>query len=319
MGEGDSVDSAYEAAGASASESFSILGNETRLSILLALWQMFDPFGAENSVSFSELHDSVGSVDSGQFNYHLGKLLGDFVEHSDDGYRLTRTGLTFVQTVIASTASHEQWVGRTEVDEACPRCGATVTVTYENEEVTAACTECSGFFRTDMSQDGQIFQFEFPPAGCADRTAAGRLRAAFSFQLHRIEAMMDGVCPTCGGHVDWWLDVCEDHDAADGICDACGNPFIGLVRWRCRTCKASLWGPSWSPAMKHPAVVSFFYTHGIERDHSAWETAKRGFACTEELISREPLRLRGTVSVDDHNLHVTVDETLTVVEVRQSG
>lgn len=300
-----------------ASEAFSVLGNETRLSILLALWEAYDPFAAEHSVPFSQLRDSVGIRDSGQFNYHLGKLVGQFIEQSNKGYRLTRAGLTFVQVVVAGTVSRELENTRSEIDESCPRCGATVLVTYGNDEVTVECTECPGFFQSAPNQPGHIFQFGFPPAGFADRTSGDVLRAAFSYQLHRIEAMMDGVCPTCGGRIETWVDLCEDHDVDSGLCDSCGSSFMALARWRCRTCKASMFGPSWEPVLNHPAVVAFYYNHGIEHDHSTWATARRGVACTEELVSTSPFRLRITVEVDDDYLHVTVDEALTVRDIRE--
>lgn len=79
-------------AGAEATEAFSLLGNEARLAVLLALWDAAEPFDeagswdpAEgNAVPFSELRDRVGMRDSGQLNYHLGELEGHFVEQTDE-------------------------------------------------------------------------------------------------------------------------------------------------------------------------------------------------------------------------------------------
>jgi hypothetical protein len=58
------------------------------LSILLGLWEAFEPFTEENAVSFSELRDRVGTRDSGQFNYHLDQLTGHFIRATDSGYEL---------------------------------------------------------------------------------------------------------------------------------------------------------------------------------------------------------------------------------------
>lgn len=43
-----------------ASEAFSILSDETRLSVLLALWEAFGPVAANNAVSFSDLRERLG-------------------------------------------------------------------------------------------------------------------------------------------------------------------------------------------------------------------------------------------------------------------
>ena len=37
--------------------------------------------------TFSELREAVGMRDSGQFNYHLDKLLGTFVRVTEEGLR----------------------------------------------------------------------------------------------------------------------------------------------------------------------------------------------------------------------------------------
>src|SRR6056297_3085653 len=55
-------------------EAFGLVANETRLSILQALW------GAEERpVAFSDLRRAVGMADSAQFNYDLQQLEGHFV------------------------------------------------------------------------------------------------------------------------------------------------------------------------------------------------------------------------------------------------
>jgi DNA-binding transcriptional ArsR family regulator len=48
-------------------EAFAVVGNETRLAILEALWR-----SPERPVTFSDLRRRVGMRDSAQFNYHLG-------------------------------------------------------------------------------------------------------------------------------------------------------------------------------------------------------------------------------------------------------
>lgn len=68
-------------------EAFSLVANETRFQILQALWE-----ADATQQTFPDLRASVGIRDSGQFNYHLGKLIPEFVRQPDDGYELTYAG-----------------------------------------------------------------------------------------------------------------------------------------------------------------------------------------------------------------------------------
>lgn len=92
-------------AGPRASDAFELLANETRLAILLALWEAYEPFGTGGGLTFSELRDRVGMRDSGQFNYHLGKLEGEFVQSTDGGYKLRPAGEKITRAVIGGLDS----------------------------------------------------------------------------------------------------------------------------------------------------------------------------------------------------------------------
>lgn len=78
-------------------QAFAVLGNETRLTILLTLES------ADGALGYSELKRQVGVYDSGRFNYHLDKLLGHFIDGADDGYRLRDVGRRAAQAVVAET------------------------------------------------------------------------------------------------------------------------------------------------------------------------------------------------------------------------
>ncbi|MFB6198976.1 MAG: hypothetical protein ABEI52_12035, partial [Halobacteriaceae archaeon] len=51
--------------GERATQAFELLSDETRLAILVALWEAFEPFDGGNSLRFSELRSRVPSTDSG--------------------------------------------------------------------------------------------------------------------------------------------------------------------------------------------------------------------------------------------------------------
>lgn len=56
-------------------DAFQLLANETRIEILLALWTR-----PTWEATFTELKNAVGMRDSGQFQYHLNKLAGTFIQ-----------------------------------------------------------------------------------------------------------------------------------------------------------------------------------------------------------------------------------------------
>jgi hypothetical protein len=81
-------------------DAFSLLGHELRIGIVRALWRAGD-----DEVSFSKLRERAGMPDSGQFNYHLGELVGTFVRESEEaeGYELTYAGRQVIGAILDGT------------------------------------------------------------------------------------------------------------------------------------------------------------------------------------------------------------------------
>ena len=84
---------------------FELLSDETRLGIVRELAVVNADGSAENGLSFSELRTRVGTRDSGQFNYHLGRLRGNLVEKNGAGYELTELGLVVGATVLEAATT----------------------------------------------------------------------------------------------------------------------------------------------------------------------------------------------------------------------
>ena len=72
---GSPLESAAGAARSHVTDAFKLLSDEVRLAILLSLWEASDPLAENNAVSFSQLFDCIGIRDSGNFSYHLDKLV----------------------------------------------------------------------------------------------------------------------------------------------------------------------------------------------------------------------------------------------------
>ncbi|NIQ59492.1 MAG: helix-turn-helix transcriptional regulator, partial [Gemmatimonadetes bacterium] len=161
---GSPLEAAAGAAGPETTKAFELLTDETRLAILLALWESHDPLGDEG-VSFSELKEQVGIRDSGQFNYHLGKLKGQFVEERDGGYTLGPVGNKIVRAIIGGVGLKPPTLEPAEIDMDCTLCGAPTAITYQDGRLFQLCTECEGtMVETDEYPEGMLYSWRLDPA-----------------------------------------------------------------------------------------------------------------------------------------------------------
>jgi hypothetical protein len=309
--EGDGTDEG-DAAVRSPEGVFALLGDGTRMGILRALWEQYDPYAADNAVPFSELYERVGADDTGNFNYHLGRLTGHFVRRTAAGYELTAPGFSVVRAVVAGGVTGDPTRTPARVDATCTNCGAPVAVSYEDGPTWVRCPACEGYW---PRRGGEILGFGLPPTGLRDRDPDGVLAATLVYAVRRFETMSDGVCPECGGAVDASLAACADHDPAGGVCDACDSRFLGVVTFVCDVCRFAWRCPGYAPVSHHPAVVSFYHDRGIEHRPATWAGLSRGVDWREERLSTDPPSLRITVSHDGERLRLTLDETGTVVDV----
>lgn len=305
--------------GPAASEAFELLSNETRLAILVTLWEAYDPFERENALRFSELRDRVGMRDSGQFNYHLEKLDGHFVESADSGYVLREAGLKFIRAVIAGAGIEEPTLERTEIDMACGLCGAPVEVLAEDEWVYNVCTECEGLYADETAISGQLSKFMLEPAGFTDRSPAEIYAAAWVQGFQNLYSMIEGVCPSCSGPVDRSLERCETHDE-DGVCEACKRRVAITAQFRCPVCKDWAVTTLGGVAKYHPAVVAFHYNHDVSLQYgfNNLESINQRLETGEtdwEVIAEDPLRVRITTEIDDDVAWLDLDENLNVTDV----
>ncbi len=308
-------------AGAHATEAFALLGDETRLAILLALWENYDPYATDNAVPFSELFESVEYDDPGSFSYHLQQLSDQFIRQYPDGegYELRVPGLRFIQAVIAGAGVQDATLELTTIDQACPFCGAPTAIRYRDGLVIHVCTECDGVTSGDASS-GFLSAVPFDPAGLADREP-DEIRAASRVAAWRqTQFMFDGLCPACSGQVDSWLDCCRTHDS-HGICDHCGTRYAVLARFECRVCKNHNVSSPKALALFHPSVIGFYDLHGVSTRFRADdpESVRRVFELldshTVTLVDEAPPRADVTITHDDDEIRLTFDDTATVDSV----
>lgn len=322
--------------GTEATEAFSLLGNETRLAILLALWEAYEPFAdgtaasAQGSaVPFSVLRDRVGIRDSGQFNYHLGQFEGQFVEQTPDGYRLLPAGNNIVRTVIASAGFEETALEPSELDMACWHCGAPTAVTYQNQRLYHVCTECEGTFELgDKHPSGVLGGVISNPAILSHPTPEAIYTARNTANLHNDSLRVGGVCPDCSGALDTELHICEAHDPEDEApCSACGRQFESAMRYVCTVCKAAGEKSLIQKVLelRHPAVGAFYWNHDIDLGDNTWDVESERLSrrlmerADQELVSTEPPRVRVTIRYEGDELRLVLDEEMDVIEVSEDG
>ncbi|WP_435196513.1 ArsR/SmtB family transcription factor [Natronomonas sp. EA1] len=263
---------------------FALLGNETRVDILRALAE------ADGPRSFSALRERVGMRDSGQFNYHLGKLVGTFVTDGEAGYELSMAGRQVVGAVIAGTYTAEATMEPIAVDDPCPTCGKRPLVaTYEDEHARLECPTCEEWQN----------RFGFPP-GTLDQYAPEELPAAFDRWMYSLfERITSGFCANCAGRLA-------------GVLDTEADPFV--IRWICERCGDEARSSATSPLLYHPATQGFFYDHGIDPTATpSWRlVSMRDIA--EERTDDGRVAVTITLDGDTLSAHIETDGTVTDVE-----
>jgi hypothetical protein len=268
-------------------DAFSIIGNETRLSVLEALWRLDTP------ARFSAVREEVGLRDSAQFNYHLGELHDQFVEKTDGGYELRTAGERVVQSVLAGSFT-EHPRREIDIDDLCVECGAPLRALYQDEQLTVECTACGHGHG----------EYSFPPGGLHDRTDAEVLEA-FNQRVRHLHCLAkDGVCPACNGRTETHIEREEDcclgsETTATHVCQQCAHEL----------CSAIGLG-----LLDQSPVVGFYREHGVElSERPYWQLEWCVSSHPVTVLSEAPWRLRVDVEADDETMQVTVDDGLSLV------
>lgn len=291
-------------------EAFKVLGNETRIRILQALGEATDP------LSFTELRRTVGIDQGRQFNYHLDKVVGHFVQKSDDGYELRHPGERVVEAVLSGAVTDVPVIERTTIDHACELCDAPIEMRLEEERLDTYCTECPGLrSKEDPTGDGHLSGYFLPPAGVKGRTPEELFEAAWTWTHLELLSLSSDICPRCSATVDVGMSVCEDHETGASLCDECTNRYAMRLHFRCPNCIFSVTGTAPVYLISHTRLLDFLTSHGRNpvspRDPAAVQHVVSTY--DEEIVSRDPFEARLTFFIDGTSLTMTVDEDLSVV------
>ena len=284
--------------GADPTSTFSLLGNETRLRIVLELGEAGDP-GEFGALGFSELQSLVGVRDNGNFNYHLRQLTDTFVERTEEGYRLALPGVYVYRALKTGPLAETADLDRLETDVACPSCAVSQEVWIVEGRGHLGCSECG------------TVNYRYPlPAGALARGDGSALaRALRGRAVHDASAMIRGFCPYCSGPVERDLtadaEVLPESDRVDSADELTMTLACEHCRWYLHTNAAGLLD-------SHPRVCAFLLERGIDSyRRDPWREA----AFSVDVRSEEPWVAHVHVACGDETLSLELDDDLDVSEL----
>lgn len=241
--------------------------------------------------------------------YHLQRLVGQFVERTDDGYALRPEGRTLHRAIRAGTFTRRVSVDPFDAGFDCYFCAAPVEGRYGEGAFELRCSGCGHVYAHTRAPPSAV-------AGGGDDTASSPeaiLDRIDRFTRHEVLAYAQRVCPICVGDLDVefvpgetvWTDGSERLDVfVRYACDHCSNVQMTSV------------GLS---LLHHPALVAFLHDHGV--DVAATPHWEFEFAVTDRHVtvrSTDPWEVALSVTRDDETLELVVDGDLAVTRTTRS-
>lgn len=277
---------------------FGLVGNETRANIIKELGLKGTEKETDDGVTFTHLRQFVdGKIDSGQFNYHLQKLVGNYVEKTEHGYKLRPEGKTLYRTIQAGTFTKDVSLASTAVGQECYYCEDPLEAAYDDGMFTIQCHGCETLYDLILA----------PPSSLESRDDF--LTRVEGYNHHIRQSFVRGICPTCVNGLDHQLVDPAETGFSEATrrsayvyrsCDHCGNQSYMSVG---------------SVLLHHPAVISFCYERGLDVTTTPrWELE---FAATDRTLtvrSTDPWEIELDVTVDEDTLTLVVDDQLSVTE-----
>lgn len=258
-----------------ASEGFEALAHPTRMGVLRAL------FEADSGLRFSELRKSVEATDSGNFSYHLDRLVGRFVRKSGQTYRLTERGFEVGITVVSGTYGDDEPAERIEGLGRCLFCGEPADAVFERG---TSVLECSNGHRTYVAP---------LPAEAVEERDESEFGELVATELYAtVGRVLRGTCTACRCPVSGGLEATEEGPMFRADCGFCGVEYAV---------------PAGLCALQDPEVLSFLHDRSADpRTTPPWlfEWCQPGTGTT---ASEDPLRVRVKISRDDDERAVVVD------------
>lgn len=285
-------------------DAISILGEQTRMEIIVELGKAWDARNhQQQKLRFSELMDAVGLTDSGQFNYHLDKLIGTFVAKSEDGYWLPNPGMKLYRLIVSGTVTERGVREDIDVDD-CPSCGGTVRATYRADNALVfTCKDCNTGYAV----------IPFSPRGFTNRTDEEALQATFRSFYSELRLARQGICPACDGDMETKL-VEDLNERLDSL--SVGGVISSL---KCNICNNYYYSDLSSVVLTTDEVRRFLLDSGVEPPLvREWHDVAVAADESVSISQKDPLRVEITFAVDGESIDVTLDRDHEVVDSTRS-
>ncbi|MFC4543144.1 ArsR/SmtB family transcription factor [Halosolutus amylolyticus] len=268
------------------------LGNRQRLEILVVLADRAREVGVDgHPMTFTDLYDAVDVDSTSQFSYHLDRLVGEFVAETSEGYRLTYGGDKIVRAIRSDLYASATAFEDRAVDGACVLCeGDELAASLVDGRFVVRCRACDATLVTDY----------FPRSQARHRTPA-EIVDSFGYRIWSTVILIQGdVCPECYGIVDTRANEPVD-----------GDRSFPVHVSTCRECGLVITLPIEVTAAFHPAVVGYFWSHGVSLfSLPLWEFFEHvtSGAVRTDVVSEDPFAATIEFAFDDETLAIDVDE-----------
>lgn len=291
-----------------AAEALALLGHEIRMAIVEALADARRVGWQPRGLTFAELRRAAGVADAGKFNYHLDALLGTFVYKDDDVYVLTNAGLEIEGTIRADALGDAVESRSGPVGRSCPTSGESIQAVYEAGTLRVFCPEHGDFFASGL-----------PPAAVRGRDWQTVVRLGLTYAGWQVQKARNGACPHCWGRVTASAPV---EDASDAVWSGDIDPTEAaretvIVAFECADCGLTFWLPVAACVVTHPAVVAYYWEHGIVPTVGWMVGLDLVTGANGTVVGEDPTRIEVVVSTTeaDDGLVLTLDGETNVVSV----
>jgi hypothetical protein len=274
-------------------EAFALIGDETRVAILEALWYI-----DQGPAEFTTLYEMTETDNSAKFNYHLDQLTGHFVRKREDGYELRTAGKSVVRAIVEGSFNAHPDLDPFETSDACTQCGGQLVATYTDEKLAISCPACSHTHGA----------YSFPPGGLIGRDT-GEILSAFDQRVRHLHCLArDGVCPECSGQMDTHLtrggDCCLDTNLR--------------AEYTCKQCHHTLCSPIGLVLLDESAVVAFYRDHGLDLSSTPYWRLEWCVSDDYTTVNdTDPWRITVSITHDTDTLRVSLDGDLAVTAVER--
>lgn len=281
-------------------QAFSVLGDETRLRILLELVDATNILHPDRGLTFSELRERVGAKDSGRFNYHLGKLEGTFIEKVDEVYVSRYPARAIISAVYAGTFrdSDETDARSMELDRTCPNCSHPITLRYEEHTLTSGCENCNIKDRFER----------VPPGAFTDRTLEELAATVSKRWLTEIDLARQGVCLYCWGETErtYPAEPPETTEMNEQL----------YVATNCQQCWYRAVTPLRTIVGLHPLICSELLSVDATRDDAIRKLYSQNTCdCEVTLHDTDPVSATMRVETADRTLSISIDGDCRVTDI----